>query len=54
LGDQIGGYWMCGCHRDYFSVCVGQAQKIKNARPVEPFGTGKRSLHKNWGKNGGI
>jgi hypothetical protein len=42
LEDQICGFWMCGCHQDYFSVGVGQGQKIKNARPVGPCGTSKR------------
>ena len=31
LGDQFGGFWICGCHRDYFSVGAGQAQKSKGA-----------------------
>jgi hypothetical protein len=30
LGDQIGGFWMCDCHRDYFSVCAGLRAKGVN------------------------
>ena len=28
LGNHFGGFWVCGCHRDYFSVSAGLGQKV--------------------------
>jgi hypothetical protein len=28
LGNQFGGFWISGCHRDYFSVCAGLGAKV--------------------------
>ena len=56
FGHQVAGFSLCGCHRDYFSVCAGQAQKIKSARPAKAPGMQnshlrRRPLRKNWKKN---
>ena len=31
FGDQVGGFSLCGCHRDYFSVCAGLRAKDGSA-----------------------
>ena len=31
FGHQIGGFSLCGCHRDYFSVCAGLGAKDGSA-----------------------